>query len=120
MPSEFQLMVLLAFLWTEGDGMSDKKDCALFCLSTGAAKDSKDCVAKAIVEVLYSKTVFWPDKEERWEISHRFQADFQLPILVGVADRTLFPLLPSVQREPMHLTSTDGSICTRCLHTYCE
>ena len=58
MPSEFQLMVLLAFLRTEGDGMSDKKARALFRLSTGAAKDSKDRVAKAIVEVLYSKTVF--------------------------------------------------------------
>jgi hypothetical protein len=62
MPSEFQLMVLLAFLWTKGDGMSDKKARALFCLSTGADKDSKDCVAKAIVEVLYSKTVFWLDQ----------------------------------------------------------
>jgi hypothetical protein len=92
MLSEFQLMVLLAFLWTKGNGMSDKKARSLFCLSTGAAKDSKDRVAKAMVEVLYSKTVFWPDEEERWEISRRFQADFQLPNLVGVADGTLFPL----------------------------
>jgi hypothetical protein len=93
MPSEFQLMVLLAFLWTKGDGMSDKKACALFLLSTGAAKDSKDCAAKAIVEVLvYSKTVFWPDKEEQRKISRCFQADFQLPNLVGVANGTLFPL----------------------------
>jgi hypothetical protein len=106
MPSEFQLMVLLAFLWTEGDGMS-----ALFRLSTGAAKDSKDRAATAIVEVLYSKTVFWPDKEEQWEISHHFQADFQLPNLVGVANGTLFPLA-------FRLMRADASDFHRWKHLY--
>jgi hypothetical protein len=63
MPSEYQLLVLLAFLRTEGDGMSDKKSRALFRLSSGAAKCCKDCVAKAIVELLYNKTVFGPTKK---------------------------------------------------------
>ena len=63
MPSEYQVLVLLAFLRTEGDGMSDKKSRALFRLSSGAAKCCKERVAKAIVELLYSKTVFWPDEE---------------------------------------------------------
>ena len=92
MPSEYQLLVLLAFLRTEGDGMSDKKSRALFRLSSGAAKCCKERVAKAIVELLYSKTVFWPDEEERREISRRFQSKYQLPNLVGVVDGTLFPL----------------------------
>jgi hypothetical protein len=92
MPSEYQVMVLLAFLRTEGDGMSDKKARSIFRLSTGAARDCKDRVVKAIGELLYQKTVFWPDEEERREISRRFQAEYRLPNLVGVADGTLFPL----------------------------
>ena len=39
MPSEYQLMVLLAFLRTEGDGMSDKRARSMFRISTGSAKD---------------------------------------------------------------------------------
>jgi hypothetical protein len=92
LPSEYQLMVLLAFLRTEGDGMSDKKVRSVFCLSCGAAKKYKDHVITAIIETLYQKTVFWPDKTERREISRRFQAKWKLPNLVGVADGTLFPL----------------------------
>jgi hypothetical protein len=41
MPPEFQLMVLLAFLWTKGDGMSDKKARSLFRLSTGEPRTLK-------------------------------------------------------------------------------
>ena len=49
-------------------------------------------MANVIVDVLYKETVFWPDEQERQEISHRFQAAYKLPNLVGVADGTLFPL----------------------------
>ena len=64
-PSEYQLMVLLAFLRIEGDGMSDKKARSMFRLSCGAAKLYKDRVSTVIVETLFKKTVFWPDETER-------------------------------------------------------
>ena len=72
--------------------MSDKKARSLFRLSAGTAKACKDRVAKAIVEQLYTKTVFWPDEEELREISRRFQSAYKLPNLVGVVDGTLSPL----------------------------
>ena len=92
-PSQFQLMVLLAFLRTEGSGMNNRKGRNVFEISSGSVQKYRDRTVHAIVDTLYSSTVYWPDANERREIADRFFRDFPcFPNLVGVADGTLFPL----------------------------
>ena len=99
MPSQYQLLVLLAFLRVEGDGMCGKKARHSIRLSVGTIDNCKERVTVAIVESLFKKTVYWPDETERLEISRRFQAKWKLPNVVGVADGTLFPLAFRPTRE---------------------
>jgi hypothetical protein len=91
-PVEHQLMVLLCFLGTEGNGMSDRKARSLFRTSKGAIRLYKDRAVTAILDCLFESLIKWPDKEERELISDRIRAEFGLPNCVGIADGTLLPL----------------------------
>ena len=97
---EFQLMVLLAFLRTEGSGMNNRKGRNLFSIGQGSVAKYRDRAVQAILEELYHDTVFWPDTEERKDISKRFVEKYPtFPNLVGIADGTLFPLAFRPQRS---------------------
>jgi hypothetical protein len=91
-PVEHQLMTLLCFLGTEGNGMSNRKGRSVFRLGKGTVGIYKDRVVKAILECLYEDFVRWPDPEERRLIAERIRKEFGLPNCIGVADGTLLPL----------------------------
>jgi hypothetical protein len=91
-PVEHQLMTLLCFLGTEGNGMSDRKGRSIFRAGKGTLRVYKDRVVEAILECLYDDLVKWPDPDERRVIADRIRANFGLPNCVGVADGTLLPL----------------------------
>jgi hypothetical protein len=56
-PVEHQLMTLLCFLGTEGNGMSNQKGQSLFRVGKGTIGVYKDRVVKAIIDCLYQKFV---------------------------------------------------------------
>ena len=91
-PVEHQLMTLLCFLGTEGNGMSNRKGRSLFRVSKGTVGVYKDRVVKAILDCLFNDYVKWPDPEECRIISERIRAEFGLPNCIGVADGMLLPL----------------------------
>ncbi len=98
-PVEHQLMTLLCFLGTEGNGMSDRRGRSVFRLGKGTVTLYKDRVVQAILDCLLEDNIKWPDIDERRIISDRIRADFGLPNCIGVADGTLLPLAfrPSTQ-----------------------
>jgi hypothetical protein len=91
-PVEHQLMTLLCFLGTEGNGMSDRKGRSVFRMGKGTLRLYKQRTVEAILDCLFEDFVKWPDPSERRVISERIRADFGLPNCVGVADGTLLPL----------------------------
>jgi hypothetical protein len=91
-PVEHQLMILLCFLGTEGNGMSDRKGRSLFRMGKGTLRKYKDRVVEAILDCLFEGFVKWPDPDERRLISERIRSEFGLPNCIGVADGTLLPL----------------------------
>ena len=91
-PVEHQLLTLLCFLGTEGNGMSDRKGRSVFRAGKGTLRIYKDRVVEAILRCLYDDYVKWPDPDERRLIADRIRAAFGLPNCVGIADGTLLPL----------------------------
>jgi hypothetical protein len=63
-PVEHQLMMLLCFLGTEGNGMSNRRGRSVFRLGKGTITVYKDRAVKAILECLYQDFMKWPDLEE--------------------------------------------------------
>ena len=96
--SKYQLLVLLKFLGTEGDGMSNHKAGAIFPSSYGSFDKMKDRVVYAIVDYL-SDAYYWPDAMERKMISKEFQKEFYINQCVGVGDGTLLGLGMKPSRE---------------------
>jgi hypothetical protein len=91
-PVAHQLMTLLCFLGTEGNGMSDRKGRSVFRTAKGTTRLYKDRVVQAILDCLYDSYVKWPDLAERRAIADRIRAEFGLPNCIGIADGTLLPL----------------------------
>ena len=89
--ASLHLLVLLKFLGSNGNEASTFKLAMYFHLSHGGF-----ClVLKRMVKVLLkhkASTVFWPDAEEKKEISARIEAKYGFPNCVGYIDGTLFPL----------------------------
>jgi hypothetical protein len=64
-PIDHQLMMLLCFLGTEGNGMSNRKGCSVFrAPGKGTLRVYNDRVAKAILDCLYEDFVKWPNPNE--------------------------------------------------------
>ena len=91
-PVTHQLMTLLCFLGTEGNGMSNWRGRSLFRTSKGALHLYKDRVVEAILDSLYEGLLQWPDPDERRVIAERIRKEFGLPNCIGIADGTLLPL----------------------------
>ena len=89
--SKYQLLVLLKFLGTEGDGMSNSKATAVFPSSSGSIDDIKERVITAIIGNL-GYIYCWPKDEERKEIANIIENKYFINDCVGIADGTLLPL----------------------------
>lgn len=87
----FQLAVLLKYYGTEGSGNSNPELRNNFRIGRGTAKLWRDRALKA-VRRLGKQAYTWPDADERAEIAHRIEKEFDWPNCVGIMDGTLFPL----------------------------
>ena len=92
-------MIVLSYLRTEGNGMSNIRARHIFFLGAGTIQNCKARCIQAILDVLYNKYVNWPGPEERKKIAETFYFKHQLPNCVGVIDGTLFPLAFKPQRD---------------------
>jgi hypothetical protein len=97
-PPAHQLMILLHYLGTEGNGATNPKQRSMFRVGRGTSDEYRKRVMKAI-RSLREQAIRWPDAEEREEIAKRIQDDFGLPNCVMLLDGTLFPLAFEPQRE---------------------
>jgi hypothetical protein len=97
--SEYQLMVLLAYMRTEGNGMCNEAARNVFFTGSGTIQDMKDRVANAIYADVLEDAVFWPDEEERKVINLSFLEDFGIPNVSAILDGTLFRIAFMPQRE---------------------
>jgi hypothetical protein len=88
---EYQLLVLLKFLGTQGNQSSDKSIADHFGIGFGTVDEYKTRALTAIID-LESRVYFWPDNEEREETSRRIQAHWKFPHCIGLIDGTLLPL----------------------------
>ena len=90
--SKYQLLILLKFLGTEGDGMSNQKATAIIFPSlTGAFEVIKDQVVTAILSCL-DYVYFWPKEKEKKEIAEAFEQKYFINGCIGIPDGTLLPL----------------------------
>jgi hypothetical protein len=90
-PVEFQLMVFLNYIGTEGSGSSNATGRFVFHVSQGTAELFRKRVVKAICS-LRGEFITWPDEAERSGIRRRILDKSGLPFCVGMMDGTLFPL----------------------------
>jgi hypothetical protein len=88
---EYQLMCLLKYLGTEGNGAGGLGLRSLFKIGCGTGSLYTTCAMTA-VRSLRDKVVFWPDEAEQQEIANRVRRDSCFPNCVGFIDGTLFPL----------------------------
>ena len=96
--SKYQLLVLLKYLGTKGDGMSNQKARAILPSSAGLFDIMKERVITAIIKNL-SHVYFWPRRAKRVFISNQLKSSFFINDCVGIGDGTLLPLAFKPQRE---------------------
>jgi hypothetical protein len=89
-----QLMMLLCFLGTEGNNMSDRKGRYVFRAGKGTIRCYKGQVIQgpAILDCLYNSYIKWPDQAEQRVITENVRTKFGLPNCVGVTDGALLSL----------------------------
>jgi DDE superfamily endonuclease len=100
-PPEYQLMVFLKYIGTEGAGSSNANQRQTFGVGYGTSSLYRKRVTKALLS-LREEYITWPDSNERKVISKDIQRQFDFPHCVGIADGTLFPLAfePSTEDAP--------------------
>jgi len=100
-PPEYQLLVLLKYLGTNGNGANAISIANHFGIGVGTVRDYRKRAAKALLS-LEEQVVAWPNAEERVEIANRIKSNYGFPNCVGVIDGTLLPLAfePSERRVP--------------------
>ena len=86
-PVWVQLLVVLQRLGCEGNGVSVGRVACNFGFSNGAVNKFTDGVYAGIRR-LRDRVIFWPDAEERREISRRMDHKFGFPGAVGMLDGT--------------------------------
>ena len=91
LPPQYQLMIFLKYLGTEGTGNSNSDLRNMFRIGRGTNDLYKARVSKAI-RSLRSQYYTWPDRNERRMISSRIQKLCSLPNCVGFVDGAMNPL----------------------------
>ena len=90
-PASHQLLVLLKYYGSEGNGASSKALGNFFGIGAGAADKYRNNALKALLS-LEDRTYFWPTPEERKAISSRIKEKYFFPHCIGLIDGTLLPL----------------------------
>ena len=90
-PPEYQLMVFLKYIGTEGSGSSNADLRNIFRIGRGTNDLYKKRDVKAI-RSLRDRYYKWPTSEERAEIAERIRQKYGFPNCCGLGDGTLNPL----------------------------
>jgi DDE superfamily endonuclease len=90
-PPQYQLMVFLKYVGTEGTGANNSNQRHTFGVGYGTAELYRKRVTIAL-NSLADEYIKWPDSTERQSISLAIQKEYNFPHCVGIADGTLFPL----------------------------
>jgi DDE superfamily endonuclease len=90
-PAEQQLLVLLKYFGSDGNSASNLNLGAFFGISKGAADSCRLRALQALIS-LEDRSYFWPNSEERKQISNRIRETYLFPNCVGLIDGTLLPL----------------------------
>ena len=90
-PSEFQLLVLLKYLGSQGIAASNTSLASHFQISIGTAEKYRKRAARAVLS-LEANSYHWPDDSERRTMSIAIQKKWFFPNCVGFMDGTLLPL----------------------------
>jgi hypothetical protein len=86
--TELQLLIFFYKLSSSGTGRKFNRIAKFFKVSYGNARSCFQCILKA-VSSLEEQVVWWPSREEKQMISHRFYITYGLPNCVGIIDGTL-------------------------------
>ena len=97
-PPSHQLLVLLKYYGCEGNAGSSIALGTFFGVGSGVIDYCKENALQALL-ALESRTVMWPNEEERRAIANRIKAQYFFPNCVGIIDGTLLPL---AQRPLLH------------------
>lgn len=88
---ELHLLVLLKFLGSNGNEATISKLGMFFQISKGSFRNTLKRAVSVLLKHLRD-AVFWPEADERKEISLRIKSQYKFPNCVGIIDGTLFPL----------------------------
>jgi DDE superfamily endonuclease len=90
-PAEQQLLVLLKYFGSDGNAASSFNVGAFFGISRGSVESCRLCALRALL-TLEDRTYYWPNSEERKQLSNRIRDTYLFPNCVGFIDGTLLPL----------------------------
>jgi DDE superfamily endonuclease len=90
-PAEQQLLVLLKYFGSDGSSASSYNIGSVFGISTGNAESCRLSALETLL-TLEDHTYYWPNSEERKQISNRIRDSYLFPNCVGLIDGTLLPL----------------------------
>ena len=97
-PPRYQMLVLLKYFGSEGNGASSISLGTFFGIASGAVITCKESALEALLS-LESRTYIWPNPDERKAIANRIKERYLFPNCVGIMDGTLLPL---AQRPLLH------------------
>ena len=102
-PPANELLVLLKYLGTSGNGCRDINLADHFEIGQGTVYLFIKRALKTIIS-LQSRAIIWPDMNERTEIANRIQLEYGFPNCIGIIDGTLLPLefKPTIHGETYH------------------
>ena len=90
-PAAHQLLILMKYLGTEGNGASSIAIGHFFGIGAGVVNHCRNSALMALLS-LEDRTYRWPNSDERRCISARIKEDYLWPNCVGIIDGTLLPL----------------------------
>jgi hypothetical protein len=90
-PCEYQLLVLLKYIGTQGSDSANESLTTHFRIGSGTCEIFRRRVLRALID-LESTAYFWPSADERREMSRVMQQQYLFPNCVGLMDGTLLPL----------------------------
>lgn len=90
-PASHQLLVLLKYYGSEGNGASSRALSNFFGVGTGTIDEYRNNALVALLS-LEEQTYFWPTPNERKAIANRIKQQWHFPNCVGLIDGTLLPL----------------------------
>ncbi|EFP74159.1 uncharacterized protein PGTG_00115 [Puccinia graminis f. sp. tritici CRL 75-36-700-3] len=91
-PVEMQLIVALSNLGLYGNGGSPHVLGQYYNISPGSVENYTNCCMFAIIETLEKKHVYWPNTQQRANVTATLAGKTVFDGCIGFADGTIFPL----------------------------